>query len=137
MKKLNLLWFLPLLLFATQSSGTYTKEYGGAWDYVWTSFEDSVKITNADTITYSGIVITGANLQSLFIKTDDDSVKVEYATGFSADFYTDWTELVSYPSGSKSYTFYLDYANYLKLRFIGLGVDSTAMKIGILIGTIR
>lgn len=124
-------------LLGNKISGTYEKRESGLWGLTYGIYTDSIKVTKADTITYNGIYVMGSDLHSAFVKTDDDSIKIEYREVLKPGFNGDWILLDSLPSGAEYYTLYLDYCMFLQARIIGLGNDSTVMKFGMLIGSIR
>ena len=138
MKKYLLALFIGIGLLGASLTGTWNStEHTGVASKYQRTFLDSVKITNADTITYSNIVISGTTLHGLYISTDDDSVKIQYRQNLTTDWTGDWTTLDSL-NLEDWYTLYLTgYNDFLQFRLIGMGVDSTVVKLGIVIGSVQ
>ncbi len=138
MKKYLLVIFISIgLLGATITGDWNSTPKTGVPSLYKKIYKDSLKITRADTITYPSIVISATDLHGLYISTDDDSVVIQYRQNFTPYWTGDWKTLDSLPSEKWYSLFLVGYSDYLQIRLIGLGVDSTIVKLGIIVGKIE
>jgi hypothetical protein len=129
--------FIPFVAFGTIINAKWDSSEGkGIRNLVYILFTDSVDVTSADTVLTPTINLIGTDLHTLFIWPSDDSVKVDYRVGAVSSRMGDWEELTAL-ANETDYTLYLDFANFLQIRLIGLGGNATSCFYQILIGKNR